>query len=29
VRVYDGGTDGQASTAGDNSLFMVQGVFAP
>ena len=29
VRVYDGGPDGQASTAADNTLFMVQGVFAP
>ena len=29
VRVYDGGPDGQASTAADNTLFMVQGVFGP
>jgi len=28
VRVDDGGPDGRASTA-DNSLFAVQGVFAP
>lgn len=29
VRVYDGGADGLASTTGDNTLFAVQGVFAP
>jgi hypothetical protein len=29
VRVYDGGPDGDADTAGDNSLFEVQGVFVP
>jgi hypothetical protein len=29
VRVYDGGADGVASTTGDNTLFEVQGLFAP
>ena len=29
VSVRDGGTDGAASTAGDNTLFMRQGVFLP
>jgi glucose/arabinose dehydrogenase len=29
VQVYDGGTDGLASTTGDNTLFAVQGLFAP
>ena len=29
VRVYDGGADGAASTAGDNTLFAVQGVLVP
>jgi hypothetical protein len=29
VKVYDGGTDGLASTAGDNKLFMDEGVFVP
>jgi dipeptidyl aminopeptidase/acylaminoacyl peptidase len=29
VEVYDGGTDGQASTTGDNTLFMNQGIFTP
>lgn len=29
VRVFDGGTDGLASTSGDNTLFAVQGVFIP
>jgi Tol biopolymer transport system component len=29
MRVYDGGADGDADTAGDNTLFMSQGVFAP
>ena len=29
VRFYDGGTDGDADTAGDHSLFMTQGVFVP
>jgi hypothetical protein len=29
VRVYDGGPDGNADTAGDNSLFATQGVFIP
>jgi lipase/uncharacterized protein/lipase (class 2) len=29
VRVYDGGADGLASTTGDNTLFEVQGLFAP
>jgi hypothetical protein len=29
VRIYDGGPDEDADTTGDNSLFEVQGVFAP
>jgi hypothetical protein len=29
VRVDDGGTDGDADTAGDNSLFAVPGLFVP
>ena len=29
VRVYDGGADGVASTAGDNTLFAVQGLLVP
>lgn len=29
VKVFDGGADGDADTAGDNTLFAVQGVFAP
>jgi hypothetical protein len=29
VQVDDGGADGDADTAGDNSLFMVQGLFVP
>jgi len=29
VKVYDGGADGVASTAGDDTLFMVEGVFVP
>ena len=29
VQVDDGGADGDADTAGDNTLFMVQGVFVP
>jgi endoglycosylceramidase len=29
VRVYDGGADGDADTAGDNTLFAEQGLFAP
>jgi TolB protein len=29
VRLYDGGTDGVASTSGDNTLFMVEGLFTP
>jgi hypothetical protein len=29
VRVYDGGADGLASTTGDNTLFMVEGIFVP
>jgi TolB protein len=29
VQVYDGGADGDGDTAGDNTLFMVQGVFVP
>ncbi len=29
VRVYDGGPDEDADTAGDNALFAVQGVFVP
>jgi hypothetical protein len=29
VQVYDGGSDGLASTTGDNTLFMDQGVFIP
>ena len=28
-RVFDGGADGDADTADDNTLFAVQGVFAP
>jgi len=27
--VYDGGADGLASTTGDNTLFMDEGIFAP
>jgi hypothetical protein len=29
VKVFDGGADGDADTAGDNTLFAVQGAFAP
>jgi hypothetical protein len=29
IKVYDGGADGVASTTGDNTLFMDQGVFVP
>jgi hypothetical protein len=29
VKVFDGGTDGDADTAGDNTLFAVQGLYAP
>ena len=29
IRVFDGGADGDADTAGDNTLFAVQGVFVP
>ena len=29
VQVYDGGADGDADTAGDNTLFAIQGLFAP
>jgi fibronectin type 3 domain-containing protein len=29
VQVYDGGTDGDADTTGDNTLFAVQGLFVP
>jgi hypothetical protein len=29
TRVFDGGADGDADTAGDNTLFAVQGVFIP
>jgi hypothetical protein len=29
VKVYDGGADGVASTTGDNTLFMVEGIFVP
>lgn len=29
VQVFDGGADGRASTTGDNTLFAVQGTFAP
>jgi hypothetical protein len=29
VRVYDGGADGLASTTGDNTLFMDEGIFIP
>jgi hypothetical protein len=29
VKVYDGGSDGLASTTADNTLFMDQGVFVP
>jgi hypothetical protein len=29
VQVYDGGSDGNGDTTGDNTLFMTQGLFAP
>jgi hypothetical protein len=29
ARVYDGGSDGLAATTSDNTLFLVQGLFAP
>jgi hypothetical protein len=29
VKVFDGGADGDADTTGDNTLFAVQGLFAP
>jgi glucose/arabinose dehydrogenase len=29
IKVFDGGADGDADTAGDNTLFAVQGAFAP
>jgi hypothetical protein len=29
ARIYDGGADGDADTAGDNTLFAVQGLFTP
>jgi hypothetical protein len=28
VEVFDGGTDGDGDTTGDNTLFAVQGIFA-
>jgi hypothetical protein len=29
VKIFDGGPDGSVATLGDNTLFMVQGVFVP
>ena len=29
IEVYDGGADGDGDTTGDNTLFAVQGLFAP
>jgi hypothetical protein len=29
VKVYDGGTDGDAETTADNTLFMDEGLFIP
>jgi hypothetical protein len=29
LEVYDGGADDDADTAGDNTLFMKQGIFVP
>jgi hypothetical protein len=29
ISVFDGGPDGDADTTGDNTLFAVQGLFAP
>ena len=29
VEVYDGGSDGDADTTGDNTMFQTQGLFAP
>jgi TolB protein len=29
VQIYDGGSDGDGDTTGDNTLFMTQGLFAP
>jgi hypothetical protein len=29
IQLYDGGADGVASTTGDNTLFMTQGIFVP
>ena len=29
LQVFDGGADGDADTTGDNTLFAVQGLFAP
>jgi hypothetical protein len=29
VKAYDGGADGRASTTGDNTLFLTQGLFVP
>jgi hypothetical protein len=29
VQVFDGGADGDGDTTGDNTLFAVQGTFAP
>jgi len=29
VSVYGGGADGDADTAGDNTLFMTQGIMVP
>lgn len=29
VQVFDGGADGVASTTGDNTAFMTQGLFVP
>jgi hypothetical protein len=29
VKVYDGGSDGDADTTGDNTLFALQGAFTP
>jgi hypothetical protein len=29
VQVFDGGADGLASTAGDNTLFEREGIFVP
>ena len=29
IQVFDGGSDGDGDTTGDNTLFAVQGAFAP